>query len=72
MKLRSKAPILREWEGTGHLTTDPSVSSNGSPVLVIDGRNGGPVGPVEAYGYGYEIVEATEESSAPLTDSPPR
>jgi hypothetical protein len=61
MKLRSKAPILREWKGTGHVTTEPSVSPDGSPVLVIDGPDGGPVGPAEAHGYGYEIVEATDD-----------
>ncbi|UCD87521.1 MAG: hypothetical protein JSV01_07150 [Desulfobacterales bacterium] len=61
MKLRSKAPALREWEGTAHVTTDSSVSPGGSPMLVIDGPNGGAIGPVEAYGYGYEILEATEE-----------
>jgi hypothetical protein len=61
MKLRSKAPALRKWEGTAHVTTDPSVSPDGSPMLVIDGSNGGPVGPIEAHGYGYEILEATEE-----------
>jgi len=43
MKLRSKAPILREWEGTGHVSTDPLVSPDGTPVLVIDGPKGGPV-----------------------------
>ena len=61
MKLRSKAPILRDWEGTGHVTTDSAVSPDGSPVLVIDGPKGGPVGPTEAYAFGYEIVEATGE-----------
>jgi hypothetical protein len=61
MKLRSKAPILREWKGTGHVTTEPSVSPDGPPVLVIDGPDGGPLGPAEAHGYGYEIVEATDD-----------
>ncbi len=59
MKLRSKAPILRDWEGTGHVTTNSAVSPDGSPMLVIDGPNGGPVEPAEAYVYGYEILEAT-------------
>jgi hypothetical protein len=61
IKLRSKAPVLREWTATGHMSTDPSVSPDGSPVLVIDGPDGGPVGPMEAYGYGYEIIEATDD-----------
>ena len=60
MKLRSKAPILRNWQGTGHMRTDTAGPSE-RPMLVIDGPNGGPVGPVEAYGFGYEITEATEE-----------
>jgi hypothetical protein len=30
-------------------------------VLVIDGPDGGPIEPAEAYVYGYEIVEATDE-----------
>ena len=57
MKLRSKAPILREWQGTGHVSTSP----DGTPVLVIDGPKGGPVEPAEAYVYGYEITEASDE-----------
>jgi len=61
MKLRSKAPIRREWEGTGHVSTDPSVSPDGKPVLVIEGPDGGPVEPAEAYIYGYEIVKATRD-----------
>ena len=61
MKLRSKAPILRNWQGTGHITDDPAVTGGGLPVLVIDGPQGGPVGPVQAHGYGYEIIEATDE-----------
>jgi len=61
LKLRSKAPILRHWKGTGRVTTDPHISPDGSPVLVIDGTDGGPVGPAEAHGYGYEILEATED-----------
>ncbi len=69
MKLRSKAPILRQWEGTGHITTDSSVSPDGSPVLVIDGPEGGPVGPVEAYGFGYEIVEATDDELEKLREA---
>lgn len=56
MKLRSKAPLLRDWTGQGHLTTDPARSPDGSPVLVVEGK--GVVGPVEAYGLGYEILEA--------------
>lgn len=61
MRLRSKAPVLRQWQGTGHMTTDSSVSRDGTPVLVIDGPRGGPVEPAEAYIYGYEVVEATED-----------
>ena len=57
MKLRSKAPILREWSGTGHVSTDTSVSPEGKPMLVIDGPKGGPVEPAEAYTYGYEILK---------------
>jgi hypothetical protein len=61
MKMRSKAPILRDWKGTAHFTTEPPISEDGSPVLVIDGPDGGPLEPAEAYIYGYEIVEATYE-----------
>jgi hypothetical protein len=60
MKLRSKAPILRDWQGTGHMTTKPPDSPDGSPVLVVDDPVSRVVGPVEAYGYGYEIMEATD------------
>ncbi len=69
MKLRSKAPILREWEGTGHVSTDPLVSPDGTPVLVIDGPKGGPVEPAEAYVFGYEIVEATEDELEKLREA---
>jgi hypothetical protein len=69
MKLRSKAPILREWEGTGHVSTDLSVSPDGSSVLIIDGPKGGPVGPAEAYTFGYEIVEATDNELEKLREA---
>jgi len=59
MKLRSKAPILREWEGEGYMTTDPSLSPEGRPMLVVRGK--GPVERAEAYVLGYEITEATDE-----------
>jgi len=61
MKLRSIAPKLRDWKGTGRMTTDPSVSPNGTPMLVIDGPDGGPVEPAEAYIYGYEVLEARKD-----------
>lgn len=61
MKLRSKAPILRSWRATGHMSTETAVSTDGSPVLIIDGPDGGPIGPMEAYGYGYEVLEATDD-----------
>ena len=69
MKLRSKAPILREWQGTGHMSTDSSVSPDGTPVLVIDGPKGGPVEPAEAYVYGYEVVEATDDELDKLREA---
>jgi len=59
MKLRSKAPILREWQGEGYVSTEPSVSMEGKPMLVVRGK--GPVEPAEAYVLGYEITEATDE-----------
>jgi hypothetical protein len=61
MKLRSKAPILRDWEGTAHFVTTPPVSRDGNPVLVLDGIEERPVGPAEAHGHGYEVVQATDE-----------
>jgi len=54
MKLRSKAPILREWKGTTHVSTDPSASPDGTPIMVFEGPEGA-VGPAEAHIYGYEI-----------------
>jgi hypothetical protein len=68
MKLRSKAPILRDWKGTAHVSTDPSVSPDGTPIMVLDGPEGGPVGPAEAYMYGYEILEATDEELEKLRE----
>jgi hypothetical protein len=59
MKLRSKAPILREWKGEGHMTNDLSLSPEGKPLLVVHGK--GPVERAEAYVLGYEITEATDE-----------
>jgi hypothetical protein len=59
MKLRSKAPILRMWQGEGYMTTEPSLSPENKPVLVIEDK--GPVAPAEAYVLGYEITEATDE-----------
>jgi hypothetical protein len=61
MKLRSKAPILRGWRGTGNITKAPPLPENGHPVLVIKGPQGGPIEPAEAYIYGYEVLEATDE-----------
>ena len=61
MKLRSKAPILRGWRGTGYLTKDPPLSQDGVPMMVINGPEGGPIEPAEAYIYGYEVLEATDE-----------
>ncbi len=69
MRLRSKAPILREWEGTGHVSTDTSVSPDGTPVLVIDGPRGGLVEPAEAYIYGYEVIEATDDELEKLREA---
>jgi hypothetical protein len=69
MKLRSKAPIRRNWKGTGHLTTDPSVAVDHSPILVLEGPDGGPIEPAEAYTYGYEVVEATPEELDQLRDA---
>jgi len=61
MKLRSKAPILRDWTGTAHFTTDYPISEDGKPVLVTEGPNGKPVEPAEAYVYGYEVLEASDK-----------
>ncbi len=61
MKLRSKAPILRDWTGTAHFTRESPVSQDGKPVLVIEGPKGKPVEPAEAYVYGYEVLEASDE-----------
>ena len=61
MKLRSKAPILRGWRATGYLTQSLPFSKNGVPVLILDGPKGGPIEPAEAYIYGYEVLEATDE-----------
>ena len=69
MRLRSKAPIKRGWTGTAHVSTDPSLSPDGSAVMVIDGPDGGPVEPAEAYVYGYEILEATDEEIEQLREA---
>jgi len=69
MKLRSKAPIRRNWKGTGYLTTDPSVTVDHSPILVLEGPDGGPIEPAEAYMYGYEVVQATPEELDQLRDA---
>jgi len=69
MRLRSKAPIRRNWKGTGYLTTDPSVAVDHSPILVLEGPDGGPIEPAEAYTYGYEVVEATSEELHQLRDA---
>lgn len=69
MKLRSKAPIRRDWQGTGYLSTDPSVAKERSPILVLEGPGGGPIEPAEAYTYGYEIVEATPEELLAMKDA---
>jgi hypothetical protein len=69
VKLRSKAPVLREWKGTALISTDPSVCSGRSAVLVIDGPTGGPLEPAEAYTYGYEILEATDEEIEKLHEA---
>ena len=66
MKLRSKAPILRHWEGEGRMTTDASLSPEGKPLLVVQGK--GPVGRAEAYILGYEIIEATDEELGQLRE----
>jgi hypothetical protein len=68
MKLKSNAPSMEDWERTAHMSTDESVSFDGKPVLVIDGPDGGPVGPSEAQGKEYEIIEATEEELIELQD----
>jgi len=41
------------------MSTDPALSPDGTPVLVVEGK--GVVGPVEAYGLGYEILEADSD-----------
>ena len=66
MKLRSKAPILRAWEGEGHMTTDAALSPEGKPLLIVQGK--GPVERAEAYVLGYEITEATDEELEQLRE----
>ena len=43
------------------MTKASPLSKNGLPVLVIHGPEGGPIEPAEAYIYGYEVLEATDE-----------
>lgn len=66
MKLRSKAPILRDWQGHARMSTDRSLSPEGRPILVVEGK--GPVEPAEAYVFGYEITEATTEELEQLRE----
>ena len=51
------------------MTTDPSVTVDHSPILVLEGPDGGPIEPAEAYTYGYEVVQATPEELDQLRDA---
>jgi hypothetical protein len=61
MKVRATSPLFEPTETDAYITSRHPRSCYGNVVLVIDGPDGGAVGPREAAFADYEVIEATRE-----------